>query len=85
MQCDQYFPIFSYFVDLYEITAKYEKRENTGHIAKGKHAITSLSLTYTYLPSVNSSFIKGCKQKTTTTENTNKKHNNKFLFLITNN
>ena len=41
MQHDYYFPSISDFIDLYEITAKYEKRENIGDTAQGKHDITS--------------------------------------------
>ena len=49
-------------------TAKFENRGKSGHILGGKHAITSLSLTYK--TSTVSSFVKGSK----------KAYKNKFLF-----
>ena len=68
VQCDQYFPSFSYFADsFHEPLGKWNKSkicetrtENIGHTVRDKRAITNLSLT----------FIK------------RKKHNNKFLSLI---
>ena len=46
--------------------------ENVGHTVRDKRKITSLSLTYKYLLSANSSFIKGSRK-------TQKK---RILFLI---
>ena len=44
VQYDQFFTRFSYFVDLFTITAKYINHKNIGLVVRSIHSITRLSL-----------------------------------------
>ena len=60
VQCDQSFPSFSYFADLFaDLQQNMRNEENIGHIVRDKRAITAYRQHKKYLLSVNSTFIKG--------------------------